>query len=62
MFHKAAIALAITLVIGSLSAARAEDPDEDVVARFHSAFTQWQVGPRHHAVPFSEPQRPTFAN
>jgi hypothetical protein len=62
MFHKAAIALAITLVMGSLSAARAEDPDEDVVGRFHSALAHWQVGPRHHAVPFSEQQRPRVQN
>ena len=62
MFHKAAIALAITLVMGSLSAARAEDPDEDVVGRFHSAFAHWQVGPHHHAVPFSDPQRPSVEN
>jgi hypothetical protein len=59
MFRKAAIVLAITLV--SLSAARAEDPDEEVVERFHGAVAHLPVA-RHHAMPFSEPQRPFFPN
>jgi hypothetical protein len=56
MFRRAAIVLAITLV--SLSAARAEDPDEDTVERFHAAATHWQAELRRHAMPFSEPRRP----
>jgi hypothetical protein len=59
MFRTAAIVLAITLV--SLSAARAEDPDEDVVERFHAAVDHWPAA-AHHAVPFSEPKRPFFSN
>jgi hypothetical protein len=59
MFRKAAIVLAITLV--SLSAARAEDPDEEVVERFHSAV-HWPVEAHHHAVPFSEPKWPFYPN
>ena len=62
MFHKAAIALAITLVMGTLSAARAEDPDEDVVERSHSAAAHWQIESHHRAVPFSEPHRPNVRN
>jgi hypothetical protein len=60
MFRKAAIVLAITLA--SLSAARAEDPDEGVIERFHTAVIHWPVEARHHAVPFSEPKRPLFPN
>jgi hypothetical protein len=60
MFRKAAIVLAITLV--SLSAARAEDPDEGVFERFRSAAVHWRVDARHHIVPFSEPKRPFFPN
>jgi hypothetical protein len=41
MFRKAAIVLAITLA--SLSAARAEDPDEGVIERFHTAVIHWPV-------------------
>jgi hypothetical protein len=59
MFRRAAIVLAITLV--SLSAARAEDPDEEVVERFHAAVAHLPEA-RHHAVPFSEPKRPFFPN
>jgi hypothetical protein len=62
MFHKTAIVLAITLVIGSFSTARAEDPDEDMVGRFHVARHDWPAETFHHAVPFSEPQRPHHAN
>ena len=59
MFRKAAIVLAITLA--SLSAARAEDPDEEIVERFHAAVAHLPA-PRHHAAPFSEPKRPLFPN
>jgi len=61
MFRRAAIVLSITLVMASLSAARAEDPDEDVVERFHAAVAHWPPA-THHAVPFSEPKRPFFPN
>jgi predicted NAD/FAD-dependent oxidoreductase len=61
MFRRAAIVLSITLVMASLSAARAEDPDEDVVERFHAAVAHWP-NPAHHAVPFSEPKRWFFPN
>ena len=61
MFRKTATVLAITLVMASLSAARAEDPDEGFVERLHSAV-HWPVEERHHAVPFSEPKRPFFPN
>ncbi|HEV2956190.1 MAG TPA: hypothetical protein VGX95_08730 [Xanthobacteraceae bacterium] len=60
MFRKTAIVLAITLV--SLSGARAEDPDEDVIARFHAAVGHWQAEMRHHVVPFSEPRRLLLPN
>jgi hypothetical protein len=60
MFRKAAIVLAITLV--SLSAARAEDPDEGFAERFHTAVVHSPVEARHHAVPFSEPQWPFYPN
>jgi hypothetical protein len=60
MFRKAAIVLAITLL--SLSAARAEDPDEEVVERFHAPGVHWPVEARHHAVPFAEPTWPFVAN
>ena len=62
MFRKTATVLAITLVMASLSAARAEDPDEQVVKRFHSAVVHWPVEAHHHAVPFSEPKRPFLQN
>ena len=62
MFHKTATVLAITLVMASLSAARAEDPDEGFVERFHAAVVHWPVEARHHAVPFSEPKWPFFPN
>jgi len=61
MFRRAAIVLSITLAMASLSAARAEDPDEDVVERFHAAVAHWPTA-AHHAVPFSEPKRPFFPN
>ena len=59
MFRTAAIVLAITLV--SLSAAHAEDPDEEAFARFHAAV-HWPVEARHHAMPLPEPKRPFFPN
>jgi hypothetical protein len=62
MFRKAAIVVAITLVMASLSAARAEDPDEAFVERFHSAVVHRPVGAHHHALRFSEPKRPFFSN
>ena len=62
MFRKSAIVVAITLVMASLSAARAEDPEESFVERFHSAVVHWPVEAAHHAVPFSEPRRPFFPN
>jgi hypothetical protein len=61
MFHKAAIVLAITLVIGSFSTARAEDP-EDMVGRFHVAGHDWPAETFHRAAPFSGPQRLHHAN
>ena len=60
MFRKAAIVLAITLV--SLSAARAEDPDVEVVTRFQAPVVHWPVEARHHAMAFSESRRPFFPN
>jgi hypothetical protein len=62
MFRKAAIVLAITFVVGSLSAARAEDPDQDFVQHWQTAGDHWETGMRHHAVPFSEARRPNYAN
>lgn len=62
MFRKAAIVLAITLVFGSLSAARAEDPDEDFIDHFHAAMRHGDTWTRHHVAPFSEPQRPSYLN
>jgi hypothetical protein len=62
MFRKAAIVLAITFAVGSLSAARAEDPDQDFVQNWATAGHHWETGTRHHAVPFSEAQRPNYAN
>jgi hypothetical protein len=59
MFRKTAFVLAITLV--SLSAARAEDPEENFVERFH-AFVAPLPEAHHHAVPVSEPKRPFFPN
>jgi hypothetical protein len=55
MFRKSAIALAITLVVGSLSAARAEDPDENFIARFH-AFVP-PLSEMHHHAAVHEPKR-----
>ena len=60
MFRKAAIVLAITLV--SLSAARAEDPDQDFTEHLRMPGHHWETGTRHHAVRFSEPQRPISTN
>jgi hypothetical protein len=57
MFRKAAVVLAITFVVGSLSAARAEDPDQNFVQRWATAGHHWETGTRNHAVPFSEAQR-----
>jgi hypothetical protein len=62
MFRKAAIVLALTLVVGSLSAARAEDPDENFVAHWQAAARHWQAAMRHHGVSFSGPVLPYFAN
>jgi hypothetical protein len=62
MFRKAAIVLAITLVVGSLSTARAEDPEQDSVQHWPTAGHHWETGTRHHAVPFSEAQRPNYTN
>ena len=59
MFRTAAIVLAITVV--SLSAARAEDPDEGFVERFHG-FVVPLPEAHHHAVPISEPKRPFWPN
>jgi hypothetical protein len=58
MFRKAAIVLAITLV--SLSAARAEDPDEDFVARYHTYVAPLPEA-HHHTAAVSEP-KPFFPN
>ena len=62
MFSKVAIILAITLVVGSLSAARAEDPEEDFVGHLHSAARQWETAIHHHGVPFSQLARPNYLN
>jgi hypothetical protein len=62
MFRKAAIVLAITLALGSLSAARAEDPEEDSVGQLHSTARRWEAAMHHHGVPFSELQRPSYLN
>jgi hypothetical protein len=62
MFRKAAIVLAITLVVGSLSAARAEDPEEDFVGQSHSTARQWESATHHHGVAFSELARPSRLN
>jgi hypothetical protein len=59
MFRTAAIVLAITVV--SLSAARAEDPDEGFVERFHGSVAPLPEA-HHHAVPTSEPKRPFWPN
>jgi hypothetical protein len=59
MFAKVAIVLAITLV--SLSAARAEDPDEGFVVRFHGSVAPLPEA-HHNAVPISEPKRPFWPN
>jgi|HubBroStandDraft_6_1064221.scaffolds.fasta_scaffold1550205_1 hypothetical protein len=61
MFRKAAAVLAITLVFGSLSAARAEDPEEDFIEHLHSTVRQW-TAMHHHGVPFSEAQWPNYQN
>jgi hypothetical protein len=61
MFRKAAIVLALTLVVGSLSAARAEDPDEDFVERYHASVPPLPET-HHHAAPVSEPKRPFWPN
>jgi hypothetical protein len=60
MFRKAAIVLAITLV--SLSAARAEDPDQDFTEHLHMPARHGETGTRHHVVRFSEPHRPISTN
>ena len=62
MFSKGAIVLAITLVVGSLSAARAEDPEENFVGYPHSTARQWAGAMHHHGVPFSQLQRPSYLN
>jgi hypothetical protein len=59
MFRTAAIVLAITVF--SLSAARAEDPDDDFVERFHASVAPLPEA-HHHAVPVAEPKRPFFPN
>jgi len=59
MFRKVTLVLAITLV--SLSAARAEDPDEDFVERFHASVAPLPEA-HHHAVPVSMPKRPFWPN
>jgi hypothetical protein len=61
-YGRKAIVLAITFVGSSLSAARAEDPDQDFVQHWPTAGDHWETGTRHHAVPFSEAQRPNYAN
>ena len=58
MINKTATVLAITLAMASLSAARAEDPDENVSTRFHAAASPWPAESAPHAVPFSEARRP----
>jgi hypothetical protein len=55
MFRKAAIVLALTLVVGSLSAARAEDPDQELVARYHASVPPLREAHRHAAV--NEPKK-----
>jgi hypothetical protein len=60
MFRKAAIVLAITLV--PLSAARAEDPEQDFTEHLHMPGRHGETGTRHRVVRFSEPQRPISTN
>jgi hypothetical protein len=59
MFRTVAIVLAITLV--SLSAARAEDPDEEFIARYHR-YVAPPPEAHHHVVAVSEPKRPFWPN
>jgi hypothetical protein len=56
MFRKAAIVLALTLVVGSLSAARAEDPDQGFEARFHASVPPLPDA-HHHAASLSDPKK-----
>jgi hypothetical protein len=54
MFRTVAIVLAITLV--SLSAARAEDPDQQFEARFHASVPPLPDS-HHHAASLSDPKK-----
>jgi hypothetical protein len=58
MIHKATLALAAMLVLGSLATARAEDPDADALGRSHSAVEHASPGSSHHAARFSDDERP----
>jgi hypothetical protein len=53
MFRTVAIVLAITLV--SLSAARAEDPDEGFIARYHASVPP--LPEAHLRAPVNEPKK-----
>jgi hypothetical protein len=55
MFRTAAIVLALTLVAGSLSAARAEDPDPEFVARYHASVPP--LPEAHHRTAVNEPKK-----
>ena len=54
MFRTVAIVLAITLV--SLSAARAEVPDQEFVARYHASVPPLPDA-HHHAASLSDPKK-----
>ena len=53
MFRTVAIVLAITLV--SLSAARAEDPDQEFEVRFHASVPR--LADAHHRAAVNEPKK-----
>lgn len=55
MFRKGAIVLAIMFVVGSLSAARAEDPDEDFIEHYHASVPP--LLETHHHAAVNEPKR-----
>ena len=62
MFRNATLVLAITLVLGSLSVARAEDPDQDFIEHLNAAGRHWEIGMRHHGAPFFGARRSNFTN
>jgi hypothetical protein len=55
MFRKAAIVLALTLAVGSLSAARAEDPDQEFVAGYQASVPPLREAHQNAAV--NEPKK-----